>query len=130
MKLPAIYSNNQFTLTTEPQKPLKQNHEYMIEIRNPRSLQQHKTFFKLVKLYFDNNQLNLENFEVARGVVLINAGCYHPIQTSAGTYKIPKSIAFESMPHDEFNPIMDNAIQYVADHLGLLVGVVKNHLVP
>ena len=100
-------------------KKTKLEQGVLIDPRRPRNLQHHKKFFALVGLAVDNWP---EEMTVLRlvGLIKIKTGYADPVQDAAGViHFIPRSINFESMDQDEFNPFYEKATQLIALALGV-----------
>ena len=84
-------------------------------VRNPR---QHKLFFALVRLVFENQSI-YESQEALRKAWLIHAGMFDNFATKDGTIvAVPKSMAFGNMDNEVFeNEIFKPFIDFVCKHV-------------
>lgn len=90
----------------------------MIDPRRPRNLQHHRKLFALLNLAVDNWPEPI-TVDALLGAIKISAGHYDPVQTKQGEWKIPKSINFDSLDQDGFNPIYDRAVLIISHVLGV-----------
>lgn len=95
--------------------------QVMLDIRRPRSLPQHNLFWALAQIAADNNPGKLASKDEAADCIKLACGLTKTthIKYQGQWYerKAPASIAFESMPQDEFNPFFEKAIAYVCAEL-------------
>lgn len=90
----------------------------LIEPRRPRNIQHHRKLFALLNLAVDNWP-EPTTLNAVRGAITIAAGHYDEINTKNGPWRIPKSIAFESMSQDEFEPFYQQAVLIISRVLGV-----------
>jgi len=95
--------------------------QVMLDIRRPRSLPQHNLFWALAQIAADNNPGCLSGKDEAADCIKMACGLTKTthIKYEGKWYvrKAPASIAFESMPQDEFNEFFEKAIAYVCAEL-------------
>lgn len=91
----------------------------IIDPRRPRNVKHHRKLFALLNLAVDNWPVETTT-EALLGLVKIKTGHTTPIQSAGGTiHHIPRSINFESMGQDEFEPFYDAALKLIAIALGV-----------
>lgn len=86
----------------------------VVDIKDPRrrSGQQHRFFFALAHLLFEN-QSTYADFEEFRARLLVHLGYFEPIKTQEGdTIALPKSLKFGKMPADEFSTLTDAILNF------------------
>lgn len=92
----------------------------MIDPRRPRNIQHHRKLFALLNIAVENwpydDPITTDGL---LGVLKISAGHFEAVQTKDGITKIPKSIAFESMSQDEFEPFYKHAVLIISRVLGV-----------
>lgn len=93
----------------------------LIDPRRPRNINHHRKLFALLNLAVDNWPGDEPmTVEALLGAIKISAGHCVPVKTKTGEiWKIPKSIAFESMSQDEFEPFYDHAVLVISRVLGV-----------
>lgn len=92
----------------------------MIDPRRPRNIQHHRKLFALLNLAVDNwPEDQPTTVEALLGAIKLSTGHYDSITTAKGTFRIPKSINFESMDQEEFNPFYDKAMEIISRVLGV-----------
>lgn len=90
----------------------------LIEPRRPRNIQHHRKLFALLNLAADNWP-EATTVEALLGAIKIATGHCEIIKTQTGAWKIPKSINFESVDQDQFEPFYEQAIQIISKVLGV-----------
>lgn len=99
-------------------KKTKLNQGVLIDPKRPRNIQHHKKLFALLNLAVDNWPQPTTT-DALLGAIKLKTGHYTEIQTREGIMKIPKSINFESMGQDAFEPFYQNAITLISAVLGV-----------
>lgn len=85
------------------------------EIRKARNYKNHKRYFALLKLGFDN-QDSFSSFDWWREYILIKAGIFDSCKTPDGSFLyMAKSIAFNNMDDYEFNEVYRKTSQAIID---------------
>ena len=94
----------------EPNKPIK------CKLSNLRNYENHKRFFALMNLVFEN-QDKYESLDVMRKEIIMRTGRYisHHHLNGAISYH-PQSISFDSMQEDEFKQLFSDAINVCLKH--------------
>lgn len=88
------------------------------KVVKPRSYANHKRYFALLTLTFDNQE-RYENFEIFRKAVQIAAGHVEQIITLDGeVVLLPKSIAYDSLDEMEFSKVFAETMTVCAKILG------------
>lgn len=92
----------------------------LIDPRRPRNINHHRKLFALLNLAVENWPYDDPiSTDALLGVLKISAGHFEAVQTKDGISKIPKSIAFERMSQDEFDPFYKHAIDIISRVLGV-----------
>ncbi len=86
----------------------------MIEPRLPRNIQHHKKLFALINLAVQNWPAGEIDKDTLLGAIKIKTGHCTELKTQSGVMQIPKSINFESMSQEEFNPFYEQAVTIIA----------------
>ncbi len=91
----------------------------LIDPRRPRNIRHHRKFFALVKLAVDNWPVDI-TINALVGLIKIRTGHADPVKGADSViHWIPRSINFESMDQDEFEPFYEKAVQLIALALGV-----------
>lgn len=94
--------------------------EFVADVRDPRrrSTKQHRFWFKILSLIFDNSEAIQEqcgdddNF---RKMLTIELGHFHSIKMRNGdVQKIAKSVAFHNMEQQEFNNLVSGTLDWAS----------------
>lgn len=101
-------------------KKTKLEQDVMLDPRRPRNTAHHKKLFALFHLAVDNWPEPV-TVSALRGALLIKAGEFDEVQTSTGMMKIPRSMAFESMNQETFDPFYDLAVLMISRVIGVSV---------
>ena len=92
----------------------------LIDPRRPRNIQHHRKLFALLNLAVDNWPGDEPTtVEALLGAIKLSTGHFDTITTAKGTYRIPKSINFESMDQTAFEPFYSQAVQIISTVLGV-----------
>lgn len=95
----------------------------LLDPRRPRNIQHHRKLFALLNLAIDNWPEIPEAPSVTTksllGLIKLRTGYADPIMSADGIEWIPRSINFESMDQQEFEPFYDKAIELIALALGV-----------
>lgn len=101
----------------EALRKIKRGEVVRVELRRPRSHPQHNLAMAVLKLAF-NNQDKYKRFDDLLIEVKLKCGHYREhITTKGKVIYVPKSIAFESMPQDDFNVFFEKMIDVVLDDI-------------
>jgi len=91
----------------------------LIDPRRPRNINHHRKLFALLTIAVENWPIEITK-EALLGLIKLKTGHADPIKSADGMiYHIPKSINFESMGQDEFNPFYESALNLIALALGV-----------
>lgn len=90
----------------EKAKRVPEGEENCFTLRRIRSPRNHRRYFAMLKLIFDNQDVykNLRNFRL---VMQMKAGYFTTEITDKGTAFIPDSIAYEAMDETEFQNLFE-----------------------
>jgi hypothetical protein len=92
----------------------------LIDPRRPRNIQHHRKLFALLNLAVDNwPEDQPTTVEALLGAIKLSTGHYETITTAKGTYRIPKSINFESLDQSAFEPFYEKAVTIISTVLGV-----------
>lgn len=96
---------------------LKEERDVMVSVHAPRSTDQHRLFFGLLKILVNNTDDVFLSIEDARKRLMIATGEVDIfINPDDGkTYLTPKSISFESMDQASFTTFFDSAIRTITN---------------
>lgn len=89
------------------------------DVKDPRqrSSQQHKFFFALLNKVW-MNQTSFKSVDHLRKALLIRLGYYDKVVYRNGDeIRIEKSLAYDKMPREEFDQLVQNAIQFIAEEI-------------
>lgn len=89
------------------------------DIKDPRqrSSQQHKFFFSLLNKVWAN-QTHFKTVDHLRKALLIRLGYYDKVVYRNGDeIRIEKSLAYDKMPREEFDQLVQNSIQFIAEEV-------------
>jgi len=100
---------------------------YSVEVKRIRSLEQHRKFFALVKVYMEASG-RFKTVEECLQVLKICLGYSHTVEYKGQKYIVPDSISFESMDQDKFNVFFDRAVELFAADLGVSKETFLNEL--
>ena len=128
----------------------KLNQNVLIDPRRPRNINHHRKLFALLNIAVDNWPNGEMTTEGLLNTIKVAAGHSTPVQVRLSflakvapklwemlpeqlkkaigddfIVMMPKSIAFESMPQDEFEPFYDTAIHIVSKVLGVDVETLR-----
>lgn len=97
----------------------KINQGVLIDPRRPRNINHHRKLFALLNLASDNwpedSRQDAMTTTKLLGLIKIKAGYADPIVDAQGNvHYLPRSINFESMGQDEFDPFYNSAIYLIA----------------
>lgn len=98
--------------------------EVVADVRDPRrrSGQQHRYWFKLLSVVWDNSEALQKHFgtlEDFRAVLLIRLGYCKVFETKDGTVRVPKSVSFANMEQAEFTQLVDDTLGFFEAELNL-----------
>ncbi len=97
----------------------------LIDPRRPRNINHHRKFFALLRLAVENWPVEITQ-EALLGLIKIKIGHANPVQSADGTiHYIPRSINFESLDQQEFEPFYDSALKLIATALGVDPGTLN-----
>lgn len=82
-----------------------------------RNYEFHKKYFGLISIAFQNQE-EFVNQEFLRKIMQIKAGYFDPILFEETVYRIPKSISFGSMDHEEFEQLYSSVLDVILAHFG------------
>ncbi len=106
----------------------KMGDKIMVEVRRPRNPQHHRLFFALAKAVVDNTD-RYKTVDLFVAACKIYAGHYDEIQMTDGRVGlIPKSISFESMSQDEFDPFFDRALDLASKVLSVDAPTIRDEI--
>lgn len=97
---------------------IKPGVDYLIEIKQPRNLGNHRRFFALLNLVL-SNQSTYSNINHLRHVMTLKAGYFDTVITDKGAVYIPHSISFASMDELKFKEYFSKFIDVACDMLYL-----------
>lgn len=106
---------------------LKNNTEFVIDIKMHRNPAFHRLFFALVKTIFDSQEY-FEDMDVFRKYLIMKAGRVITIDTPKGTMFLPESIAFEKMEQEDFEKLYQAIITFAVKEYGLDENLLNNIL--
>lgn len=105
----------------ESQDALRKMHEGQIvavEAKRARNHLQHKKFFALLKIAFDNQQTDFGSVEELRKALLIGAGYTEPQRRLNGEIVlVAKSMSYHNMPKAEFEEMYDKVMDLICVHV-------------
>ena len=87
---------------------------FQCEVKKARNYKNHRRFFALLKLGFEN-QDNFDNYGWWREWVLIKSGNFDSCQTPTGVMYRAKSISFANMDEIEFRELYRTVSQVIID---------------
>lgn len=97
-----------------------------VKISRPRNLQQHRKFYALLQIVFQNQSI-YPTIEALLAVIKITLGHCDIVKLPDGQMvPVVKSISFASMPQDDFNRFYSATIDLVLQHF--LAGIEKTEL--
>ncbi len=100
-------------------KKTKLDQGVLIDPRRPRNIQHHRKLFALLNLAVDNWPVDI-TINALVGLIKIRTGHADPVKGADSViHWIPRSINFESMDQDEFEPFYEKAVQLIALALGV-----------
>ena len=100
-------------------KKTKLDQGVLLDPRRPRNIQHHRKLFALLNLAVDNWPTEITTGALL-GLIKIKTGHADPVESADGNiHFIPRSINFESMGQDEFEPFYEKAVQLIALALGI-----------
>ena len=99
---------------------MKTGKDYIADVKMPRNIENHKRYFSLVNTMFDMQE-KYDDPQIFRKVLQIEAGHFDLVDKldGRGSYLIPKSIAFEKMPEDEFKDLYNRLIDIGVGKFGV-----------
>lgn len=98
---------------------LKEGAKYLIRCWKPRNIDQHRKLFAMLRVVVDNSD-KFESVDVLLEVIKIAVGYYDVVQGFKGEFlKIPRSIAFASMPQTEFERFFPQATYVMSQLSGI-----------
>jgi len=93
--------------------------DYIANITMPRNLKFHKKYFSLVNALFDMQE-RYDDPQVFRKLLTVAAGHFDNVMLPNGrSILMPKSIAFEKMPEDEFEGFYSKTIDVAINKFGI-----------
>lgn len=102
--------------SVEMLKKIKLNELVRVEVSRPRNVQQHNFYWALCRLVAMNHE-TLTNERMVDQAIKIRAGHVDLVRIGDDIVKIPRSIAFDSMPQDEFDKYLAAAKDVVVADL-------------
>jgi len=111
-----LYPSKEFE---EVFKKYKNDNYYSVKITKKRNLTHHRKFFALLRLFVENNRLDLRNIDEALYFIKIACGYYKKIKVKTKELIIPESISFENMEQGEFEMFYNKAVNLICIHLGI-----------
>ena len=124
-------------------KPINQSREdfnklenrkiYSIDIKQPRNIKHHMLIFALARCTLDNMPEShsylsrLSPYEFIKALMLEIGQTEKRITISGEVYQVPKSLSFESMPEDKFEPISRAVFSICAKILNITVDELKEN---
>jgi exo-beta-1,3-glucanase (GH17 family) len=113
MNLAPAYSSDLEHLNT-----LKNNVVYRADLKRPRNVKHHKKLFALLNCFIDNQE-HYSSVDEILVALKIAYGYIDKVKDFYGNeHVVVKSISFESMSQDDFEPFYDFAINLLANYLG------------
>ena len=102
----------------EALEKIKAGETVRVEFKRVRNPRQHRLFFALLKIAFDN-QSHYSTQEALRKAFLVHAGMFEQFTMKDGTVvATPKSMAFGNMPNDEFRTnVLKPFIAFICEHI-------------
>lgn len=100
---------------------------FSCEVKKARNYKNHKRFFALLKLGFENQE-QFSSPEWWREYVLIKSGSYESCETPEGYMYRAKSISFSRMDEIEFRELYRSVSQVIIDLCGIDENVLENNL--
>lgn len=95
-------------------KKTKLEQGVLIDPRRPRNVNHHRKLFALLNLAAENWPVDITTTALL-GLIKIKTGHADPVQSADGTiHYIPRSINFESMDQQDFEPFYEMAIRLIA----------------
>lgn len=94
--------NNVLHPTVETFDKLKEDKEYIVEIKSPRNVAFHRKFWGLLHKLYEAVHPDY-TIEAMREILTIKAGYYERAVTKKGVHYSAKSISFGKMDEPEFN---------------------------
>jgi len=95
---------------------IAQDEEVLVTITKPRSIQHLKLYYALCSLVCSNSSRFMTSSEVSDHLKL-NTGLYDTMLVGDVPVHVPKSIAFENMPTEEFREYWERVCDYVAQEI-------------
>jgi len=93
----------------------------LLDFSLPRSIQQHKYYWRLVEIVLENTDGVFDSKEEASDSIKLACGLSNTVHIKfKGEWyerKTPASISFGSLAQEEFNPFFDKAMAYVYTEL-------------
>ena len=95
-----------------------ENREVLVSIRRPRSVQQHRLFFGLLRLVAANTDQWPSEAALLDDLKLALGHAETRVNLITGEpYAVARSISFASMPQDEFRDFFDRALALLAERV-------------
>ena len=98
-----------------------------VEIRKARNYKNHKRFFSLLKLGFENQDKN-DSMDWFREFILIKSGNFESCETPDGFMFRAKSISFSKMDEIEFRELYRSVSQVIIDTCKITEKQLENNL--
>lgn len=129
-RLPFKRQGNAFVPTTQDGRDavnsVAHGADVMVSFTKARNIRQFRLFWALCEIVADHFEVTKE---AAKEELCTRTGHVEPVFYSDGSMRLrPKSIAFENMPQDMFDPFFRLAISKVIDWLGSAPQEVIDHV--
>jgi len=98
-------------------RQIKAGTQLVADVKDPRrrSGQQHRFFFALAHVLFENQE-RYPDFDEFRARLLVYLGYFEAVKTQEGeTIAMPKSLRFGKMPADEFTALVDSVLRFAEE---------------
>lgn len=99
-------------------RKLKDGQEVSVEMKRARSGPQHRLFFALMKVAFDNQQTEFPTVDTLRKAVLVQAGYVDPQMRLTGeVVLIPQSLSYHNMKQETFNKCFEDCVDVICKYV-------------
>ena len=109
-------------------KTLPKDEVYTVTIKLCRNYKLLQKYMVLIKLGHDNTRKIKGSKEEYRDIMQIRAGYFTSCLTDIGTYVKAKSVAFDSMPEEEFQELYSRVLDQIILDLGADREFIENEL--
>lgn len=129
-RFPAVRKGQSFVPSTQDGRDflnrVAHGGDVMISVTTARNIRQFNLFWALCEIVADHFEITKE---AAKEELCTRTGHVEPVFYSDGSMRLrPKSIAFENMPQDAFDPFFKLAVSKVIDWLGAAPQEVIDHV--